>query len=493
MDDGSADDTAEIARQFPFNLITIRHQGLSAARNIGLQNATGEIIAYIDDDAWPDTHWLNYLALTFKNSTCAGAGGPNIRPSGDGTVPDSVADSPGGPIHVMLTDVEAEHLPGCNMAFRKKALESVGGFDPRFRTAGDDVDLCWRMQASGLSLVFSPAAVVWHRAPGTVAAYWNQQFGYGKAEAMLEIKWPDKYNFAGHPIWIGRVYGSSAFPWQKSGMRVYGGIRGRASFQFICGSDAGSFESLLAVPDWYLLAFGLALLSIVGVVWPPLRTALPLLILTLSLLFAHAGLNAGHATLDVRQSAIFSNLRRRILTTLLHLLQPIARLNGRICAGLHPWRGKQTRRFKLPLPGDYSALCANWRQAEKKLQDFEDALRAELSFVIVGGSFAAWDLEVRGGILGGKRIGMAIEDLGSNRQLVRVRWFPVFPLQVILFVILFAALALGAAIDHSFIASALLATITLGVASRAGWEAGTVTAMIEDILKHPAKNSASDW
>ena len=63
---------------------------------------------------------------------------------------------------------EAEHLPGCNMAFRKEALEAVGGFDSRFRAAGDDVDMCWQLQAVGLRLAFSPAAVVWHRAAKTI-------------------------------------------------------------------------------------------------------------------------------------------------------------------------------------------------------------------------------------------------------------------------------------------------------------------------------------
>jgi hypothetical protein len=173
----------------------------------------------------------------------------------------------------------------------------------------------------------------------------------------------------------------------------------------------------------------------------------------------------------------------------LHLLQPIARLSGRITAGLHPWRRRQTRGPKLPFPGNYSALCADWHEAENNLKEFEDALKAEVSFVIVGDSVAAWDLEVRGGIFGGKQIIMAIEDLGSNRQLVRVRWWPAFPPHAILFASLFAVLALGAAIDHAAIASALLAFVTLGVFVRAGWEAGTIGALIEELLKRPAHDS----
>jgi len=101
----------------------------------------------------------------------------------------------------------------------------------------------------------------------------------------------------------------------------------------------------------------------------------------------------------------------------------------------------------------------------------------------VGDSFAPWDLEVRGGIFGGKQIVMAIEDIRMDRQLIRVRWWPVFPLQVILLVSLFAALALGAAIDHASIASALLGCLALGILLRAGWEAGTIGALIEELLK----------
>jgi O-antigen biosynthesis protein len=207
VDDGSTDSSAEIAGRYPVRLIRTENLGLSSARNTGLEAATGEIVAYIDDDAYPDPHWLTNLAATFRKSDHAGVGGPNIPPPEDTGVAEWVAHAPGGPIHVLISDTVAEHIPGCNMAFRKECLQAIGGFDPQFRAAGDDVDLCWRLQARGWTLGFSPGAMVWHHRRNEVKGYWRQQKGYGRAEAMLERKWPDKYNAVGHIAWAGRLYG----------------------------------------------------------------------------------------------------------------------------------------------------------------------------------------------------------------------------------------------------------------------------------------------
>src|SRR5437899_9453246 len=162
VDDGSTDKTPAIARECGFRLISTENRGLGAARNLGLEAATGEIIAYIDDDTYPDPDWLMYLSDAFLTTDYSGVGGPNIPPLSDGLIAQCVANSPGAPVHVLLSHREAEHIPGCNMAFRKSCLETIGGFDPQFRAAGDDVDVCWRLQERGWTLGFNPAAVVWH-------------------------------------------------------------------------------------------------------------------------------------------------------------------------------------------------------------------------------------------------------------------------------------------------------------------------------------------
>ncbi len=155
----------------------------------------------------------------FTPGDWAGVGGPNLAPSGDGMIAECVANSPGGPVHVLLSDVEAEHIPGCNMAFRKSALEAIRGFDPRFRTAGDDVDICWRLVERGGRIGFHAGAMVWHHRRNSVRTYWKQQRGYGRAEALLERKWPEKYNAPGHLSWAGRLYGrgltSCAYPRER--------------------------------------------------------------------------------------------------------------------------------------------------------------------------------------------------------------------------------------------------------------------------------------
>ena len=173
--------------------IDVPNGGLSAARNLGLAEATGEIVAYTDADVRVDPDWLTYLVQPFLTSDVVGSGGPNVVPPDDPFVAQCVARSPGGPTHVLLDDRIAEHVPGCNMAFRRDALLAIGGFNPVYLRAGDDVDVCWRLQAKGQKIGFSPAALVWHHHRASVKAYWRQQVGYGEGETWLDAHHPEKF------------------------------------------------------------------------------------------------------------------------------------------------------------------------------------------------------------------------------------------------------------------------------------------------------------
>ncbi len=208
VDDGSSDGTREIAKRYPdVRYHYQRNKGLSVARNVGMDLATGKVIAYTDSDCVADEDWLHFLVSKLLQNGASAAGGPNLLPTNDGPVAACVSASPGTPAHILIDDEVAEHVPGCNMAFWADRLRAIEGFDPTYTKAGDDVDVCWRLQDQGEKIVYSPCAMVWHHRRSTVKAYLKQQRGYGEAEALLKRKHPDKFRgFRSEASWIGTIY-----------------------------------------------------------------------------------------------------------------------------------------------------------------------------------------------------------------------------------------------------------------------------------------------
>ncbi len=236
VDDGSEDQLVDVVSKYPqVRLIRMDHGGLSAARNRGAAVAKGEFLAYTDDDCQPDAAWLFWLADAFLTNSWDACGGPNLPP-----LPECVSDvdeavvaaAPGAPSHVMLTDQEAEHVPGCNLSVRKSVFEKVGGFRDAYRVAGDDVDFCWRLKDAGYRLGFCGAAFVWHRRRTTLWRYFKQQLGYGKAEALLMRDHPRKFARGGGARWLGRVYTGGALS-ADQGDTIYHGVMATAGYQQI--------------------------------------------------------------------------------------------------------------------------------------------------------------------------------------------------------------------------------------------------------------------
>ena len=469
VNDGSTDATPEIVAEYDVRLISTDNRGLSSARNTGYRSANGSIIAYIDDDAYPDPDWLHFLALTYLNGDFAGAGGPNLAPPGNGPIADCVANAPGGPAHVLLTDTIAEHIPGCNMSFRKAALEKIGGFDPRYRAAGDDVDACWRIQEQVGEIGFCPTAIVWHHRRNSLAMYWKQQQGYGKAEALLEEKWSEKYNTMGHTSWSGRLYSKG---WTVHlGMlrrRIYQGMWGSAPFQTLDQPHPNTLLSLPLMPEWYFLITFLAFVSLVGAGWsrPLLLTALPLLLISIALPVIQACISASRARFTIRPANLWHYSKLYTLTALMHLLQPLARLIGRIKHGLTPWR-KRGGKVKLKIfPQTLSIWRQQWMDSIEVLKAIKNTLQEAGVIVMAGGDYDHWDLEVHGGLFGRARVRMATEEHGQGRQLNKFRLTPKFSVTAVAISGLLGTLSLLSALDGIWLANVPIAIVALLIVGR---------------------------
>jgi glycosyltransferase involved in cell wall biosynthesis len=333
VDDGSTDDTPRIASFYP-NVRCFRHErnlGLSVARNTGIAAAAGEIVAFTDSDCRADQDWLYYLVGDLIRSEFVGIGGPNLPPPEDSPMAAVVMASPGGPAHVMLTDRQAEHIPGCNMAFYKWALAQIGGFDPIFRRAGDDVDLCWRLQQADFKIGFSPSAFVWHYRRPAIRDYLSQQHGYGEAEALLVRKHPECFSSLGGSIWRGRIYPTSRFGLLLRPPIIYRGLFGSAGFQFLYASKPAvtlllcttlEYHVFLTLPLWVLSA-----------IFPSL---LPLALASLLVPVAVCAAAGAQAPLPKDKTRRWS----RPLTAMLFFFQPIVR----------GWARYQYRLVSRPLP-----------------------------------------------------------------------------------------------------------------------------------------------
>ncbi|HEX8249434.1 MAG TPA: glycosyltransferase [Pyrinomonadaceae bacterium] len=450
VDDGSKDNTAEIVSEYPFRLIQTENRGLGSARNTGLEAAKGEIIAYTDDDARPDPHWLHYLAMTYSTTNHAAVGGPNIAPAGDGWIAECVANAPGGPVHVLLDDETAEHIPGCNCSFRTENLRRVGGWDERYRTAGDDVDVCWRIQHMGWTIGYNPAAMVWHHRRNSIKDYWNQQIGYGKAESLLEEKYPEKYNATGHLSWDGQLYGKGLTQALISlNERIYQGRWGRAPFQSVYQTAPNKWWSLPLMPEWYLIIGLLVILTLLGLLWQPLfRISFILLVLSVGAVLSQAVISAAKASFTGPPKTEAELLKAYTITAFLHILQPLARLKGRIRYGLTPWRRRGNPGMVFPRQYTKSVWSETWREPDEVLESLHNFLKNDGAVIQCGGDFDHWDLDVRGGIMASARVLMTVEEHGGGKQLFRFKAYPRISRKWVLLALLLSILAINAGSEY---------------------------------------------
>ncbi len=163
-------------------VVSVGGRGPAAARNAAAAAASGELLAFTDDDCEPEPGWLAALA--------ARIGGGSRRVAGGRTV-NALEDNPFSTASQAITDAVYEHynpdpdragfFASNNLALPAAAFSELGGFDERFAlAAGEDRDFCERWVERGGELLFEPRAVVRHSHEMTAVGFVRQHYGYGR-------------------------------------------------------------------------------------------------------------------------------------------------------------------------------------------------------------------------------------------------------------------------------------------------------------------------
>jgi GT2 family glycosyltransferase len=524
VDDGSTDDTAARASACPWvRLIRVANGGLSAARNVGMHHARGEIVAYVDADVRVDPSWLDYLVQPFVTSDAVAAGGPNVVPADDGWFAQCVARSPGSPSHVLFDDRIAEHVPGCNIAIRRDALLHIGGFDPIFLRAGDDVDVCWRLQAQGWPVAFAPAALVWHHHRRHLRAYWRQQVGYGEGEAWLRLR--HRRRFSGSAVcWRGRIYSPLPFVRSLTERRLHSGVWGTAAFPTVYHTGAHPLQALPHTAEWQVGALLLALAGMAALLLSERSTAALFAIAAgaaaLAVTLLKCAVYACRSDLDrlprIGRRPAVSRIIYRLTIAWLHIVQPFARsygyLRGRLGTPPSPppsadeapamrvgptsVRTQSGLVLLLGAPAQCRFWSEVWTSADALLTSIVDrlgAVRLGRGMQVDDGWRSDRDISIALGPWGWAHMQALVEDHGTGRCLFRVR-VQLRPRAALLVVTLLAVVAAvsGAFAGHTTVGVLVSAAVALLLA-RVTRDAARDVRQILDVLTGVASESGMQW
>jgi GT2 family glycosyltransferase len=198
VDDGSTDGTPDLLsdacswKDAQIRSYRQTQQGPSAARNLGMREARGGLIAFTDDDCVPETSWLGSLVAAMpQDPQCAGIGG-NIRGVGHSIISCYFDDC--GALKHRVTDGAVTFLVTANALYRRQVLLDVGGFSRQITwPGGEDPELSQRICARGFRLAVTDGATVRHGHRETVNGLYNTFYNYGRGYYMLSMLAPGAF------------------------------------------------------------------------------------------------------------------------------------------------------------------------------------------------------------------------------------------------------------------------------------------------------------
>ncbi len=191
VDGNSTDKTREIVKNYPVKLVIENKKGLNVARNIGIKQSNGEIVAFTDADCIVPSNWITKIVENFKDPKVSCVGGSTKALNSDFV--SQYADN--SIVRLMPFFKKREeldkvkpffrHPAGCNMAYRRKVAEEIGYFDENIQYGFDEVEFADRICKAGYKMVLDPKVLVWHKHRSTLGKFLKQNFQYGKGSGLV--------------------------------------------------------------------------------------------------------------------------------------------------------------------------------------------------------------------------------------------------------------------------------------------------------------------
>ncbi len=193
VDDGSTDSTMDIVEDyrehFELKTYSTPHVGIKKARRKGVKETTGDIIVVIDADEILEPDFLEEILSSFEDDEVGAVGGV-LRSRGDGWVTEAYGTLSEAFYGLRTGEEEADWIQGGCSAYRKKALDEVGGLAREKVSA--DKDISWKMKKGGWKVLLNKDAVAYHRDPQTIGSVMNREYNIGKREFHLISKHTEK-------------------------------------------------------------------------------------------------------------------------------------------------------------------------------------------------------------------------------------------------------------------------------------------------------------
>lgn len=194
VDDGSRDRTCELVEEYEgVRLFNQEKSGPASARNLGLNQARGEIVLFTDDDCEPVEDWIERMLAPFQREEIVGVKGVYLTRQ-QGLVPRFVQLEFEDKYDRMARDEYIDFIDTYCAGYRKSILIENNGFDTTFPVAStEDQELSFRLARQGCKMVFEPGAKVYHlKHPRDIGEYWRKKFNIGYWKVVVHRRHPDK-------------------------------------------------------------------------------------------------------------------------------------------------------------------------------------------------------------------------------------------------------------------------------------------------------------